>query len=87
MTKAFWGRAYLAYACVSLFILKGSQDRNSNRGGPWLEELMQKPWRNTVYWLAHFGLFNLLPYNAQDYQHRDAIVHNGLHPPTHPINP
>jgi hypothetical protein len=51
---------YLAYNSTSLFTTEGRQGRNSNRAGTWRLELMQKPWRGAVYWLAHQGLLSLL---------------------------
>jgi hypothetical protein len=39
-------RVYSAHTSVSsLFIIKGSQDRDSSRAGTWMQELMQRPWR------------------------------------------
>ena len=35
---------------TALFIIEGSQDRNSNRAGTWRQELMQRQWRDAVYW-------------------------------------
>ena len=52
-------RVYLAYTSTSMFIIKGSQDRNSKRTGTCRQELMQKPWRGAAYWLAPKGLFCL----------------------------
>jgi hypothetical protein len=46
------GRKGLAYTSISLFIIKGTQVRNSNRAGTWRQELMQSPWMNAAYWLA-----------------------------------
>ena len=43
---------YLAYTSISLFIIKGSQDRNSSRAGTWRQELMQRPWTSSACWLA-----------------------------------
>ena len=63
-------RVYLAYISMLLFITEGSQGRNSNRGGTWMQELMQRPWRGAAYWLAHHGLFSLLYYRTQDHQLR-----------------
>jgi hypothetical protein len=41
MTTATWGgRVYLAYTSTSLFMMEGSQDRNSNKAGTWRQELM-----------------------------------------------
>jgi hypothetical protein len=31
------------------------------------QELMQRPWRDVLYWLASPGLLSLLSYRAQDY--------------------
>jgi hypothetical protein len=37
-------RVCVAYTSTALFIIEGSQDRNSNRTGTWRQELMQRPW-------------------------------------------
>ena len=44
------------------------------------QELMQRPWRDVLYWLAFPGLFSLLSYKAQDYQPRDGPTHKGTSP-------
>ena len=44
-------RVYSAFISTSQSTMKGSQDRNSNRAGPWRQELMQRPWRGAAYWL------------------------------------
>jgi hypothetical protein len=31
---------HLAYSSIALFIIEGSQDRNSNRAGTWRQKLM-----------------------------------------------
>jgi hypothetical protein len=49
-------KAYSAYTSISLFIIEGSQGRNSNGAGAWRQELMLRPWRNAAYWLAPHGL-------------------------------
>jgi hypothetical protein len=36
------------------------------------QELMQSPWRGTVYWLAPHGLFIQLSHSTQDYETREA---------------
>jgi hypothetical protein len=41
------------------------------------QELMQRPWRDVLYWLASPGLLSLLSYRTQDYQPRDGITHKG----------
>jgi hypothetical protein len=74
-------RIYLSYTSTSLFIIKGSQDRNSNKAGTWRQELMQRPWRGAAYWFAPHGLLNLLCYRTQDYHPRGTTTHNGLGPP------
>jgi hypothetical protein len=45
------------------------------------QELMQRPWRDVLYWLASPGLLSLLSYRTQDYQPRDGTTHNV---PSHP---
>mgnify|MGYP001058360618 CR=1 FL=1 len=84
MTKKQLGeeRVYLASTSRLPFIIKGSQDRISNRAGTWRQELMQRPWRGASYWLAHQGLLNLLSYRTQNHQPKDGTTHYGLGPPT-----
>ena len=36
-------KGLLAYTSTVLFIIEGSQDRNSDRAGSWRQELMQRP--------------------------------------------
>lgn len=48
--KETWGRrVYLAYASIVLFIIKGTHDRNSNRGDSetWSQKRMHRPWRRS----------------------------------------
>lgn len=54
MTKNQVGeeRIYLAYTFLLLFIIEGSQGRNSNTAGFWRQELMQRLWSGANYWLA-----------------------------------
>jgi hypothetical protein len=52
-------RVYLAYTSTSLVIIKRSQDRNSSRAENWRQELMQRPWKGAVYWLAPYDLLVL----------------------------
>jgi hypothetical protein len=47
------------------------------------QELMQKPWRDVLYWLASPGLLSLLSYRTQDYQPRDGTTHKGPFPLDH----
>jgi hypothetical protein len=44
------------------------------------QELMQKPWRDVLNWLASPGLLSLLSYRTQDYQPRDGTTHKGPFP-------
>ena len=56
------------------------------QAGTWRQELMQRSWRNTVYWLIQHGLLSLLSYRTQDHQLRGGITSNGLGPPTSIMN-
>lgn len=49
-------RVCLTYTFIMLFIIKKSQDCNSNRTETW------KPWRNAAYCLVPHGLHSLLSY-------------------------
>jgi hypothetical protein len=44
------------------------------------QELMQRQWRNVLYWLASPGLLSLLSYRTQDYQPRDGTTQKGPFP-------
>ena len=48
----------LAYSSMSQFITEGRQDRSLRRN--WRQELKQRPWRGTVYWIDLPGLTNLV---------------------------
>jgi hypothetical protein len=65
MTKKQVGeeRVYSAYTSVLLFITKGSQDWNSSKVKK--QELMQRPWRDVLYWLDSPGLLSLLYYRTK----------------------
>ena len=80
MTKKRVGEesVYSVYISTLLFIIKGSQDWNSRWAGTWRQELTQRPWRGTAYWLASPGVLSLLSYRTQKYQPRDNNTHNGL---------
>jgi hypothetical protein len=43
---------YLTYTATALFIIEGSQDRNSSGAETWRQELVQRPWRGAAYWLS-----------------------------------
>jgi hypothetical protein len=81
MTKKQVGekKVYSAYTSTLLFFTKGSQDWNFKQVRK--QELMQRPWRDVLYWLAFPGLLSLLSYRTQDYQLRDGSTHNR---PSHP---
>jgi hypothetical protein len=42
------------------------------------QELMQRPWRDVLYWLASPGLLSLLSYRTQDYQPRVCSTYRDL---------
>jgi hypothetical protein len=44
------------------------------------QELIQKPRRDVLYWLASPGLLSLLSYRTQDYQPKDGPTHKGPFP-------
>lgn len=51
------GRFISIYSLQS--IMKGTPSKEELRLGTWRQELQQKPWKNTAYWLAHFSfLYN-----------------------------
>jgi hypothetical protein len=47
------------------------------------QEMMQRPWRDVLYWLASPGLLSLLSYRTQGYQPRDGPTHKGPFPLDH----
>jgi hypothetical protein len=47
------------------------------------QELMQRPWRDVLYWLSSNGLLSLLSYRIQDYQPRDGPTHKEPFPLDH----
>jgi hypothetical protein len=47
------------------------------------QELMQRPWRDVLYWLASPSLLSLLSYRTQDCQPRDGPTHKGPFPLDH----
>jgi hypothetical protein len=67
MIKSKLGRkGFIKHILPGQSIIKGSQDRNSNRARTWRQELRQKPQMNTGHWLASHGLLSLLSYRIQD---------------------
>jgi hypothetical protein len=64
----------LPYLCSSW--KDESQDKNSNREGPWRQELRLRPRRRAAHPALH-GLLSLLSYRAQDHQSKGGPTHNG----------
>jgi hypothetical protein len=58
---------YSAYISSLLFIIKGSQARNSHKARAWRQKLIQRLWRDAAYWISSHGLLILLSYRTQDY--------------------
>jgi hypothetical protein len=81
--KAFWPKATWEGKGLSQLILPDHKSSlRKVRAGP-KQELKQKPWRNTRYWLV---LWLVLSYTAQANLPRDGATHSGLVPPTSTIN-
>jgi hypothetical protein len=53
-------RDCLAYTSMLLFIIKGSRNRNSSWAGICRQQLIQRSWRITNYWLICYGFLSLL---------------------------
>jgi hypothetical protein len=77
MTKKQTGeeRVYSAY----IFHIVAHHQRKSGLElkHVWEQELMQRPWRDVIYWLSSPGLLSLLSYRTQDYKSRDGTTHKG----------
>ena len=92
--RIYW--AYTLTMLTLLFIVKGCQDRNSNRTEVLKRGLMQSPWKGAVYKLAPHGLILMacsswlaqptLSYRTQNHQLRDESTHHELDPPPSLIN-
>ena len=65
---------------ISQLIIKGNQDRNSKSTETCRQILMQRPLRNTAYYLAPHGFLSLLSYNTQGHEPREGTTHNDLGP-------
>lgn len=65
MVKGMWGGKGL----FDFHILSHSPLREAS-AGTWRQELTQRSWRDTAYWLAPQGLLSLLSYRTQDHQRR-----------------
>jgi hypothetical protein len=75
-------RVYSTYGSISLYIIKGSQHRNSQPGKN-LEAGADdaRPQRRATYWLVLHDVFSLCSYRSKDHQPRVGTTHNGLDPP------
>jgi hypothetical protein len=56
-----WGQKGFAsaYNSTPQTITERSQGKNSNKAETWQQDLVQRPWRGDVYWLALHSLLNL----------------------------
>jgi hypothetical protein len=59
----------------SISFIEGSQGRNSHKAGTWRQELMQRPWRDVVYWFTPHGLLSLLSYSPYGHKPRDGTTY------------
>lgn len=69
-------RVDLASTTISLLIIEGSQNKNSNKTGTQRQELMKRPWRVAAYWLAFPGFLSILSYGNQNHQLTEGSIHN-----------
>jgi hypothetical protein len=76
-------RVYFSLQFQISVISEGIQDSNSIRVIFWRQEMMQRPRRSAVYWLALQGLLNLFCYPPQNHQ---PTEHYGLGLPMSVIN-
>lgn len=59
---------------TSPFIIKGSQERNSNKTRTWTQKLMQRTWKGAVYWVVPHDLISLLSSWTQGHQPRVTLT-------------
>jgi hypothetical protein len=59
----------------------GGKSGQELKAGTWMQELKQRPWRNTADWLASHGLLSLLSCTLRDHFPRDSTTHRELCPP------
>lgn len=84
MPKARWGGKGLFNSLhFTLWSITGG---SQERAGTWMQELMQRPWRSTAYWIAPHDLLSLLSYTTQCHQPRDGTTLHGMRPATSNIN-
>jgi hypothetical protein len=72
-------RVYLAYISILLLITKGCRTGTQFKQVR-KQELMQRPWRDVLYWLASPGLLSLLSY-------RTKTTNPEMVPPTRGLSP
>jgi hypothetical protein len=71
------GRKEFIYTSILLFITK--EVRTGSQAGR-KQELMQRPWRDVLYWLAFPGLFSLLSYRTKTTSPEMVPPNRGLFP-------
>lgn len=59
-------RVCLIYNSTSLFIVKGSQGRESNSEGTWRGELVQRSWRDAAYWITPLDLLSMISFRTYE---------------------
>ena len=62
---------------------EGNKGKDSSRAGTWRRELMQKPWRDAVHWLAPNGSLSPFSYRAQDHLSRGSSTLQWTGPSSH----
>lgn len=67
---------------TSQLVSEDSQGQNPSRTEAWRQELVQKPWRTTAYWLVlHCLLIWPSSPSTQDHQARSGTAQSELEPP------
>jgi hypothetical protein len=66
---------------ITVYHGRNIEDRDSSRAGIWRQELKQRPWKDTAYWLASRGLLSLLSYRIQNHQVRNGPTQMGCPSP------
>jgi hypothetical protein len=78
--KATWRRKGLINLQVTVY--HGGKLKQEFKAGVWKQELKQRPWRNTAYWLDSHGLLSLLSYTTQAHLPTNGTTYSGLGSPT-----
>lgn len=71
-------RVYLASTSTLIFILEGSQDRNSSKTKTCREELMQRHQEGSCWLACSHGLLSHLSERIQDHHPKQGTTYNGL---------